>query len=236
MRNAFFIRELAAVEEDFEDPDATAIDSPWHDPGLLVTQSVEAIRRHFNSEGRIRHVCLTDVLRPELAARVYRSLERASFQRHHHGAYELSVARDLPARGSLGRFITWLASAEGARFHQLLVGWSGEAALNPVQVQVSSMKRGDSFPPHVDTDQAGLAAVYNFSAQWEDRFGGVLHFPARPRARGSERDELRVPPMFNSVFLFACADVTHRVTKIEAAAGEARRYTVTAFYLPGGGL
>jgi Rps23 Pro-64 3,4-dihydroxylase Tpa1-like proline 4-hydroxylase len=105
------------------------------------------------------------------------------------------------------------------------VGWTG--ALRSKQVQVSRMGVGEQFPVHVDTHEEGLAVVYNFTRDWEERFGGVLHF-AHPSGTWND---LVVPPLFNSVFIFRSADAPHGVSRVKPEAGSRYRYTVTTFFL-----
>ena len=114
---------------------------------------------------------------------------------------------------------------EKADYHAWLVGW--QQKLSPRQVQVSRMGVGERFPVHVDTDEEGLAVVYNFTRPWEERFGGVLFFP-HPSGTW---DELRVPPLFNSVLIFRSREAPHGVSPVLPEAGSHVRYTVTSFFL-----
>jgi len=79
------------------------------------------------------------------------------------------------------------------------------------------------------TEDEGLAVVYNFTRPWEERFGGVLVFP-HPSGTW---DELRIPPLFNSVFIFRSRGAPHGVTQVTPEAGSHWRYTVTSFFLAG---
>ncbi|WP_404364643.1 2OG-Fe(II) oxygenase [Corallococcus coralloides] len=126
---------------------------------------------------------------------------------------------------ALTDFRAWIQSADGAAFHAALVGWPEPPQTR--QVQVSRMEVGESFPEHRDTDEEGLAVVYNFTRPWEDRFGGGLTF----RHPEVDADMMRVPPLFNSVFIFRARGAPHRVTEWTSEARGHLRDSVTAFIL-----
>ncbi|WP_373692155.1 2OG-Fe(II) oxygenase [Corallococcus sp. AS-1-6] len=86
---------------------------------------------------------------------------------------------------------------------------------------------GRVLPEAPDTDEEGLAVVYNFTRPWEDRFGGGLTF----RHPEVDADMMRVPPLFNSVFIFRARGAPHRVTEWTSEARGHQRYSVTAFIL-----
>ncbi|RKG90510.1 2OG-Fe(II) oxygenase [Corallococcus terminator] len=186
----------------------------------------DAIRHEFVSGGRVPHVCLQRVLLPERAEAMRLALRDARFQRHHHGPYPLHIAPlAQQAPGVLSDFCAWLASEDGADFHAALVGWPQK--LETRQVQVSRMDVGEQFPEHRDTDEEGVAVVYNFTRPWQESFGGVLAFPHPD----GDRDLMRVPPIFNSVFIFRAVNAPHRVTEWLPAAQGHQRYSITAFML-----
>ena len=186
----------------------------------------DAIRHEFASGGRVPHVCLQQALLPERAEAMHQALREARFKRHHHGPYPLHIAPlDAQQPSVLTEFCAWLKTDDGAAYHARLVGWP--QTLETRQVQVSRMDVGEYFPEHLDTEEDGLAVVYNFTRPWEDRFGGVLAF-AHP---DGDRDVMRVPPLFNSVFLFRAVGAPHRVTEWTAAAQGHQRYSITAFML-----
>ncbi|AFE04260.1 hypothetical protein COCOR_01740 [Corallococcus coralloides DSM 2259] len=192
-----------------------------------VSEALHAtLRREFIEGGRVPHLCLTDALFPERAEALHQALRDARFVRHHHGPYPLHIAplhQQEPS--ALTDFCAWLKSADGAAFHAALVGWP--EPLETRQVQVSRMDVGEFFPEHRDTDEEGLAVVYNFTRPWEDRFGGVLTF----RHPEVDADMMRVPPLFNSVFIFRARGAPHRVTEWTSEARGHQRYSVTAFIL-----
>lgn len=185
------------------------------------------VRHEFASGGRVLHVCLQNVLPAERAEAVHRALGEARFKRHHHGPYPLHIAPlDQQEPSALTDFCAWLRSAQASAFHAELVGWP--TPLKTCQVQVSRMDVGEHFPEHIDTEDEGLAVVYNFTRPWEERFGGILAFP---HPEDGSRDMMRVPALFNSVFIFRSRDVPHRVTEWMPAARGHYRYSVTAFML-----
>ena len=201
----------------------------WSSPALVDPSSVAQINVAFAEGGRVPHVCLSDALRPEVADAIHAALEQARFVRHHHAPYPLSIARlDEQEPSALMDFTRWLRTDEAAAYHAWLVGWNG--TLRSKQVQVSRMGVGEQFPVHVDTHEEGLAVVYNFTRDWEERFGGALYFT---HPSGTWND-LQVPPMFNSVFIFRSADVPHGVAQVMPEAGSRYRYTVTTFFLADG--
>lgn len=203
--------------------------SRWNHPHLLNAEVVAQIRTAFAQGGRVPHVCLSDALQPERANALHAALTRARFTPHHHSPYPLSIARlDQQEPSALTEFTQWLRTDEAASYHAWLVGWPGP--LVSKQVQVSQMTVGERFPVHIDTEEEGLAVVYNFTRGWEERFGGVLHFP-RPSGKG---DALRIPPLFNSVFIFRSLGAPHGVTEVTPEAGDRLRYTVTTFFLAPG--
>jgi Rps23 Pro-64 3,4-dihydroxylase Tpa1-like proline 4-hydroxylase len=86
---------------------------------------------------------------------------------------------------------------------------------------------GESFPVHLDTKEEGIAVVYNFTRDWEERLGGVLYFP-HPSGAG---DDIRVPPLFNSVFIFRSRGAPHGVSEVRPEAGGRYRYAIASFFL-----
>ncbi|WP_434348718.1 2OG-Fe(II) oxygenase [Myxococcus virescens] len=200
---------------------------PWTRLAVASEALRATIRREFSEGGRVLHVCLQDALLPERAEALHAALRQALFRRHHHGPYPLHVApldsRQPPS--TLIDFCAWLRSDEAAAFFADLVGWP--RPLQTRQVQVSRMEVGESFPPHHDTQEEGLAVVFNFTRPWDERFGGVLAFP-HPKGAW---DSIRVPPLFNSVFVFRAVGALHRVTEWLPAAQGHQRYSITAFML-----
>ncbi len=198
----------------------------WMNPHLVDPARVEDVRAAFQDGGRVPHVCLTHVLLPPLADALHQALEQAHFVRHHHAPYPLSVARREHQRPSvLQDFVQWLGTDEAAAYHGWLVGWPG--TLTSKQVQVSRMGVGERFPLHHDTDDEGLAVVYNFTRDWDAALGGVLAFP-HPSGTWHE---LLIPPEFNSVFIFRSQGAAHEVTQVQPEADGRWRYSVTAFFL-----
>lgn len=212
-------------EAEFDDVRTSA--AAWSP--ITDAQAIALIRKSFAEVDPDfpRHVCLREMLHAPLAKAVHGDLERAPFRRHHHGPYPLHVAPlEALQPGALAAFCAWLQSSESAAFHAALVGWS--APLRTRQVQVSRMNVGELFPPHIDTEESGLAVIYNFSRDWEPLHGGALAFP-HPRVPG--RDGIVVPALFNSCFIFHTTGASHRVTPIAPEAAERSRYSVTAFML-----
>ncbi|WP_233277915.1 2OG-Fe(II) oxygenase [Myxococcus stipitatus] len=229
--SGFFISDFAdsyfgpvstrEIEKDFP---ASAAD--WTRLASTSDSLRTAIRQEFIEGGRVPHVCLQEALLPERAEALHQALCNARFVRHHHGPYALHVAplnQQVPS--ALTDFCAWLQSKEGADFHAALVGWP--EPLETRQVQVSRMDVGEHFPEHRDTDEEGLAVVYNFTRPWQPSFGGVLTF----RHPEAESDLMRVPPLFNSVFIFRPSGAPHRVTEWTSAAQGHHRYSITAFIL-----
>lgn len=225
----FFIPDL--VENTFGESwrlptEALGVAARWLTTWPLSTAGVNETRAAFLDGGRVLHVCLPHMLQAPLADAVHAALEQAHFTPHHHAPYPLSIARrDLQRPSALMDFVQWLSSDAAAAYHAWLVNWPQR--LVSKQVQVSRMGVGERFPPHHDTDEDGLAVVYNFTRDWDESFGGVLSFP-HPSGTW---DELRIPPLFNSVFIFRARDAPHEVTQVTPLAGGRWRYTVTAFLL-----
>ena len=190
-----------------------------------VLKHAQTIQQSFLASGPVKHVALEQVLTPRVAADIGRALKAARFRRHHHAPYRIEVSPlDGLGASALQRFCAWLGTDEAARFHGWLTGWpEGEwDALHARQVQVARARRGDEFPVHVDMEEEGLAAVYNFSDGFGPDDGGELSFPD---AGGGEL--LRLPPLFNTLMLFRPADAPHGVRKVE---GRKTRFSVTAFF------
>jgi Rps23 Pro-64 3,4-dihydroxylase Tpa1-like proline 4-hydroxylase len=231
-RSGFFIPDLVenVFGEDWAKPSPVPASAEnWSHPSLRDPEVVSQVNTAFAEGGRVPHVCLSDVLQPERAEAIHAALERARFVRHHHAPYPLSIARlEELEPSTLTEFTHWLRTEEATAYHAWLVGWPGR--LISKQVQVSRMGVGEQFPVHVDTHEEGLAVVYNFTRDWEERFGGVLHFP-HPSGTW---DDLRVPPLFNSAFIFRSADVPHGVSQVTSEAGSRYRYTITTFLLAPG--
>lgn len=220
----FFVEDLvpSLLGDDTEDVTATARRFVSRE----VLGAVADIREGFAADGRVKHVCLDGALSLRVAADVGAALDAAPFRRHHHSPYRIDVAPldELP-RSRLARLCAWLGSTDGARFHTWLVGWPrGEWELAEWQVQVAHARRGDEFPVHVDSDEEGIACVYNFTRGFGPDDGGALYFPHRGRV------ELLVPPAFNRLTIFRPRKAPHGVSRITAPRG-AHRYTVTVFYL-----
>lgn len=225
MREArFFIEDLVPSLLGDETEDVTRAARRFISREVL--ESAAEIREAFLDGGRVRHVCLDGALAPRVAKDVGAALETAPFRRHHHAPYRIDVAPlDELGRSRLSRLCAWLGSSEGAAFHAWLTGWPGEGwRLAEWQVQVARARRGDEFPVHVDTDEEGIACVYNFSRGFGPDDGGVLYFPHRGRVK------LAVPPAFNRLTLFRPKGAPHGVSHITAPRS-ASRYTVTVFYL-----
>jgi hypothetical protein len=231
--SGFFIPDLVdnVFGEGWRQPSAPVPSGAarWNHPSLLEPSIVEQIRAAFADSGPVRHVCLNEALQPQNAGAIHAALERAHFVPHHHSPYPLSIAwlKDQEP-SALTDFVRWLRTDEAAAWHGWLVGWQGP--LLSRQTQVSRMGVGEQFPVHVDTDEQGLAVVYNFTRDWEEQLGGVLHFP---QPNGT-RDRIRVPPLFNSVFIFHSRNAPHGVSQVKREAGARYRYTVTSFFLAPG--
>jgi Rps23 Pro-64 3,4-dihydroxylase Tpa1-like proline 4-hydroxylase len=212
---------------DPEPPAGAAAALEWLHPALLDARFAEQVRAAFHRNEPFRHAWLQEPLDPLRAAQIHEALAEADFVRHHYPLYEIDVARrERQAASALTGFVDWLASAAAAQVHAWLAGWP--MPLRPaVQVQVARARAGDRFPMHHDADEEGLAAVYNFSRDWQPQYGGVLRC-LDPR---TGQPALSVEPRFNSMFLFRPANAPHEVTPIAAAAADWCRYTVTAFYL-----
>jgi|GEM_PF-3903815 len=207
-------------------PPHLAAATPWTRLAVAPEDLRTTIRREFAKGGRVLHVCLQDALLPERAEALHAALRQASFRRHHHAPYPLHVAPlDQQPPSALIDFCAWLRSGESAAFFADLVGWP--RPLQTCQVQVSRMEVGESFPLHYDTDEEGLAVVFNFTRPWDERFGGILAFPHPD----GTHDSMRVPPLFNSVFIFRAVGALHWVTEWLPAAQGHQRYSVTAFML-----
>lgn len=230
--SGFFIPDLAdsVFGEGWRAPsEALAEAARWMHPQLVNPAGAPGVREAFAEGGRVPHVCLAEALQPAQAEAVHEALGRARFVRHHHAPYPLSIARPEEQEPSaLTGFVQWLGTQAAADYHAWLVG--SPQRLFPRQVQVSRMGVGERFPTHVDTEDEGLAVVYNFTRPWEQRFGGVLVFP-HPSGTW---DELRIAPLFNSVFIFRSRGAPHAVTEVTPEAGAHSRYSVTSFFLAEG--
>ncbi|MBL8916357.1 MAG: 2OG-Fe(II) oxygenase [Archangium sp.] len=185
-----------------------------------VIDAVEPIREAFHASKRVKAVCLERVLRSRVAASIDQALHGARFKRHHHAAYKIEIsAVDQLRESALRKFCRWLATDDAARFHGWLAGWPPDGRpLFARQVQVARARKGDEFPVHVDMDEEGLAAVYNFSEAFGPRDGGELYFPGT---------SLVLPPIFNTMILFRPRNAPHGVAKV---LGPKTRFSVTAFF------
>lgn len=209
-------------------PEAVKQAEAWIHTPLLQPATVTAIRQQYYSDPRVFHVALSNVLHPERAAQIFADLQVARFVRHHHTHYPLWIApRQQQEPSVLTSFVDWLCSRDAAMFHSWWVCWPHPLP-EPLttQVQVSRMGVGDHFPLHHDTDEEGIAVVYNFTAGWQKEWGGALCFP-HPH---TGRHELILPPQFNSLLLFRPQHAPHLVTPVLPTAENHYRYTVTVFY------
>ena len=220
---SFFIEDLVPSLLGDEATDVTARARRFVSSEVL--RSVKEIRQAFHEGGRVKHVCLERVLRSKVATGIGAALDEAHFHRHHHAPYRIEVSSlNELENTALRRFCRWMASDDAARFHGWLAGWPEEGtALVSKQVQVARARRGDEFPLHVDTDEEGLACVYNFTRGFGPEDGGELYFPHRGRV------ELALAPIFNTMILFRPRDAPHGVSKVTAMKGRTR-FTVTAFF------
>ncbi len=201
---------------------------PWFDPRLLDPSALERVRSAFAAGSPFPHVFLDAPLAAAAAEALHAAVERAAFARHHHAPYRIWVARrELQAASSLTEFVDWLRTPDAAAFHFGHAGVSGPAGPLKVQVQVARGLAGDYFPVHIDTDAEGVAVVYNLTKGWRPELGGSLEFVEPTRGDVV----LSIPPRFNSAILFRPANAPHRVAPVAPDAGDARRYTVTAFYV-----
>jgi hypothetical protein len=222
----FFIEDLVPSLLGDEATDVTSRARRFISPE--VVSGVREIRQAFHEGGRVKHVGLERVLTPRVAAAIGDALEQARFRRHHHAPYRIEVSPlEKLESSALSRFCRWLSTADAARFHGWLAGWPVDGApLESRQVQVARARRGDEFPLHVDTDEEGLACVYNFTRGFGPEDGGKLYFPHRGRT------ELELAPLFNTMILFRPRDAAHGVSRVTAARGKTR-FTVTAFFCSG---
>lgn len=211
-------------------PQEVELAGRWNSPQLLDPRVVTEVRKQFLCSGdRIHHACLSGALHQEAALALHASLDEAVFVPHHHAPYPLWIApRDQQPDTPLTHFIDWLGTQEAARYHQWLVGWPHPSPTSfVIQVQLSRMQVGHSFPLHIDTQKEGIAVVYQLSFPWEPEWGGVLSFH-HPQ---TQQAELRIPPQFNSVMIFRPQHAPHQVSEVQAEAGDHARYSVTAFYM-----
>jgi hypothetical protein len=215
---------------------APARESParWFSPSLLDAARSRALRSAFTAASAPPHVpphvVVPSPLEVEFARDVASAMEAARFTPHPWASYPLQVARPEEQRASaLTAFLAWLVSPDAIGFHTGLVGWprAGDGlaplrAFQKVQVQASRMLHGERFPAHVDTDDEGLAAVYNFTRALDPggAEGGVLEF---------DDGGLRVPPAFNSLAIFRATNARHRVSEVRSRTGA--RYSIVAFFL-----
>ena len=216
----FFIEDLVPSLLGDETVDVTVGARRFLSPD--VVSGVREIRSAYRDGGRVKHVALERVLEPKVAQGIGAALEVARFRRHHHAPYriEISPLDELKA-SALRRFCAWLATDDAAHFHGWLAG-SAEPLVSK-QVQVARARRGDEFPLHVDTDEEGVACVYNFTRDFGPDDGGTLYFPHRGRT------ELALAPQFNTLMLFRPRNAPHGVSKVTATRGKTR-FTVTAFF------
>ncbi|MDP1829142.1 MAG: 2OG-Fe(II) oxygenase [Archangium sp.] len=219
----FFIEDLVPSLLGDEATDVTARARRFVSPE--VVSGVKEIRQAFHDGGRVKHVCLERALKPRFAQQVGDALEQARFRRHHHAPYRIEISPlDALRESALSRFCRWMATGDAARFHGWLAGWPDDGArLVSKQVQVARARRGDEFPLHVDTNEEGVACVYNFTRGFGADDGGHLYFPHRGRT------ELELAPQFNTLILFRPRNAPHGVSKVTAARGKTR-FTVTAFF------
>ena len=219
----FFIEDLVPSLLGDESVDVTAGARGFVSPD--VVSGVKEIREAFLDGGRVKHVCLARALKPRVASSISVALEGAHFRRHHHAPYRIEIA-PLPElkESALSRFCRWMGSDDAARFHGWLAGWPPDGRkLVSKQVQVARARKGDEFPLHVDTDEEGVACVYNFTRDFGPEDGGKLYFPYRGRT------ELELAPQFNTVILFRLRKALHGVSRVTAAKGKTR-FTVTTFF------
>jgi hypothetical protein len=219
----FFIEDLVPSLLGDEAVDVTSRARRFVSPDVIA--GVREIREAFHAGGRVKHVCLERALKPRVAHELGAALDHARFQRHHHAPYRIEIS---PLAGledsALRRFCAWMATDDAARFHGWLAGWPADGSpLVSKQVQVARARRGDEFPLHIDTDEEGVACVYNFTRGFGPGDGGRLYFPHRGRT------ELELAPQFNTLILFRPRDAPHGVSKVTAARGKTR-FTVTAFF------
>ncbi len=215
----FFIEDLATSLLGDDLHDVTTFARHFVSPDV-ITHAL-AIRDAFHGGGRVKHVVLSDVLQVRKANSISTALQAATFRRHHHVPYKIDVAPlEALDDSALLRFCAWLGTDDAARFHGWLANWPARRA---TQVQVARARRGDEFAVHVDTNEEGLAAVYNFTRDFGPGDGGELYFPWKKRV------ELLVPPTFNTLALFRPRNAPHGVTRLTAPRGKTR-FTVTAFF------
>lgn len=201
--------------------------SLWVAPDLLRPRTADEVRLRFQGAGAVPRVALEGALLAPVAAALRHALPRARFTRHHHPGYELDVARRPHQLASpLTAFVDWLETAEAAAYHLWLVGRELTRAPE-VQVQVSRMAPGDFFPRHYDTDEPGIACIYNLTGAWDDALGGHLRL-FHPKSGALVR---AYAPSSNTLVLFEPRVTPHEVSEVTEAAGDRRRFTVTAFYL-----
>ncbi len=216
----FFVEDLVPSLFGAEAEDVTLRARGFLSPEVIT--GVKEIREAFHDGGRVKHVCLERVLEPRIADGVGKGLEAAKFKRHHHAPYRIEISPlDQLVESGLRKFCRWMATDDAARFHGWLAGC--EEPLVSKQVQVARARKGDEFPVHVDTDEEGIAVVYNFTRDFGPRDGGRLYFPYRGR------NELELAPIFNTMIMFRPRGAPHGVSKVTAPRGKTR-FTVTAFF------
>lgn len=216
--SAFFVEDLVESLLGPETEDVTAGARKFISDEVI--SAVEPIREAFHASEKIKAVCLERVVRERTAAAIDQALHRARFARHHYAPYKIEIsALERLRESALRKFCRWLGTDDAARFHGWLTAWPRDGRpLFARQVQVARARKGDAFPVHVDMDEEGLAAVYNFSEPFGPRDGGELYFPGT---------SLVLPPIFNTMILFRPRDAPHGVAKLK---GPNTRFSVTAFF------
>ncbi len=195
-------------------------DTGWLEPDLFTSTALEESRAHY-AGSEPPHLFLSSSLAQGRAATLLSELKRARFRPHHHIAYPLHIAPHDEQQGALREFVAWLSTPAAARLHLKLVGVRHDRHLAEIQVQVSRMIAGERFPLHTDTDDEGVAAIYNFSV---DVDGGQLVFPADDEGADPS---LVIPPLYGSLLIFPPRNRPHEVCEVRRG----RRFSVTAFYI-----
>jgi hypothetical protein len=154
-------------------------------------------------------------------------LEAEEHNRFYRWSDYIGIFDEFRLSSNLLLFQNFLLAFRGNDFKKFFEEVSGLRFGPSPLLNAYSYKTGDFLGSHTDDVKSKrLSFVLYLSANWERRFGGILHLNDRTG------DIIRIEPDYNSLVIFdVTAGTEHFVSPVEACAGEKARLTISGWFL-----
>jgi Rps23 Pro-64 3,4-dihydroxylase Tpa1-like proline 4-hydroxylase len=178
-------------------------------------KSVYGLYSKVQRDGNISDVSKDAWFEAEEQNRFYRWSDYVGVSDEFRLSSNLFLFRDLLSALRDNDFRSFFEEISGLRF--------GPTPL----INAYSYRAGDFLSSHTDDVKSKrLSFVLYLSADWESRFGGLLHLIDR------NGDRIEIEPDYNSLVVFdVTARTEHFVSPVEPCAGEKARLTISGWFL-----